>query len=77
MMIPLLDLRAAHQELADDIDLAIKQVIETSSFILGDQVRLFEKEFAALKLSTVLQSAPVWMPSSLFYERITLGLETR
>jgi dTDP-4-amino-4,6-dideoxygalactose transaminase len=47
MKVPLLDLRAAHQELAADIDHAIDQVIESGSFILGDQVRLFEKEFAA------------------------------
>jgi dTDP-4-amino-4,6-dideoxygalactose transaminase len=47
MIVPLLDLSAAHQELGAVIDHAIEQVIETGTFILGDQVRFFEKEFAA------------------------------
>jgi dTDP-4-amino-4,6-dideoxygalactose transaminase len=45
-MIPLVDLKRIHSPIRKDIDSAIKKVIDTSAFILGEDVELFEKEFA-------------------------------
>ena len=46
MTIPLVDLKAQSQFLFEDIDKAITRVIRRSDFILGEDVELFEKEFA-------------------------------
>lgn len=46
MHIPFVDLRAQHDELRTEIDLTIKQVIDTSSFIGGSAVDTFERHFA-------------------------------
>ena len=45
--IPLVDLRAQYEELRGEIDDAMRQVLETSSFVLGEQVEAFERELAA------------------------------
>jgi dTDP-4-amino-4,6-dideoxygalactose transaminase len=45
--IPFVDLKAMHDEVRAEIDLAIKNVIDTSSYILGPEVEAFEKDFAA------------------------------
>jgi dTDP-4-amino-4,6-dideoxygalactose transaminase len=45
--IPLVDLRAQHDQVADDISGGFSRVIETTSFILGPDVKLFEEEFAS------------------------------
>ena len=47
MKVPFLDLKAAYLELAEEIDAAIKRVLEGGWYILGDNVRSFEEEFAA------------------------------
>jgi dTDP-4-amino-4,6-dideoxygalactose transaminase len=47
MKVPFLDLKAAHAELKADLDAASSRVIESGWFILGDEVRGFESEFAA------------------------------
>jgi len=47
MGIPLVDLKAQYLSIKDEIDSAIANVINGSSFILGKEVELFEKEFAA------------------------------
>lgn len=44
--IPFVDLSVIHDPIREEIDLAIKQVIDTSDFILGDQLRDFEEKFA-------------------------------
>jgi dTDP-4-amino-4,6-dideoxygalactose transaminase len=44
--IPLLDLRAQYQTMKEDIDRAILEVLDTSVFILGPQVKALEKEIA-------------------------------
>lgn len=45
-MIPFSDLGAQHKEIKVEINKAIKRVIERGDFILGEDVQLFEKEFA-------------------------------
>jgi dTDP-4-amino-4,6-dideoxygalactose transaminase len=45
--IPLVDLKAQYLALKPEIDAAIARVIETTSFILGPEVRAFEEAFAA------------------------------
>jgi len=44
--IPFVDLNAQHKEIEKEIEQAIKNVIQRSDFILGEDVGLFEKEFA-------------------------------
>ena len=46
-MIPLVDLRAQYLEIKPDIDAAIARVFDTGQFVLGEEVELFEQEFAA------------------------------
>lgn len=46
MNIPLVDLKRRYNSLKDEIDSGIKNVIETTSFINGDDVKALEREFA-------------------------------
>lgn len=46
MAIPFLDLKAAYAELRDQLEAAQERVMLSGSYILGDEVALFEKEFA-------------------------------
>jgi dTDP-4-amino-4,6-dideoxygalactose transaminase len=45
--IPFLDLKSPYQELKTEIDEAYRRVMESSWFILGDEVEAFEQKFAA------------------------------
>jgi len=45
--IPFLDIAAAHEELRGELDSAYARVMQSSWFILGDEVTSFEAEFAA------------------------------
>src|SRR5712692_9765849 len=45
-MIPLVDLKAQYKQIKKEIDSAISRVVNNSDFILGEDVRLFEEEFA-------------------------------
>ncbi|MEA4901454.1 DegT/DnrJ/EryC1/StrS family aminotransferase [Desulfitobacterium sp.] len=47
MGIPLLDLKAQYLTIKDDIDQAIMRVLDSSKFILGPEMKTFEKEMAA------------------------------
>jgi len=47
MKIPLVDLKAQYLSIKDEIDAAIADVIDHTAFIGGEQVQLFEEEFAA------------------------------
>lgn len=47
MTIPLVDLKAQYLSISNEIDDAISQVINSTRFILGKEVELFEEEFAA------------------------------
>jgi dTDP-4-amino-4,6-dideoxygalactose transaminase len=47
MKIPFLDLRAQHDSIRDEIECAIKQVIDKTAFAGGPFVTQFEKEFAS------------------------------
>jgi dTDP-4-amino-4,6-dideoxygalactose transaminase len=44
--IPLVDLRSQRRRIAEDIDAAIARVLERCDFILGEELLLFEEEFA-------------------------------
>lgn len=46
-MIPLVDLKAQYETIKEDIAVAINEVLETTSFILGPAVSDFEDAFAA------------------------------
>ncbi len=46
MSIPFLDLKAAVVELRAEIDLAIKRVMDSGQYILGNEVEAFEAEYA-------------------------------
>jgi dTDP-4-amino-4,6-dideoxygalactose transaminase len=45
--IPFLDIAAAHEELRGELDAAYARVMQSSWFILGNEVKSFEAEFAA------------------------------
>lgn len=47
MNVPFVDLKAQYASIKDDIDRAIRSVIEETAFIGGKYVRAFEAEFAA------------------------------
>jgi hypothetical protein len=44
--IPLVDLKAQRRALGGEVDAAMLRVLERCDFILGEDVRLFESEFA-------------------------------
>jgi len=46
-MIPFADLKAQYHSIKEEVDTAIAKVLESSQFILGDEVSAFEEEFAA------------------------------
>lgn len=45
--IPFIDLKAQYLSIKEEIDTAISKVLESSQFILGDEVAAFEEAFAA------------------------------
>ncbi|MDW8336507.1 MAG: DegT/DnrJ/EryC1/StrS family aminotransferase [Tepidimonas sp.] len=47
MNVPFLDLRSPHIELRQALETAFRRVLESGCYILGDEVRQFEREFAA------------------------------
>jgi dTDP-4-amino-4,6-dideoxygalactose transaminase len=47
MAIPLVDLKAQYRALKAEIDPAIQRVLDNTSFILGEEVKRFEANFAA------------------------------
>ncbi|MEK6715181.1 MAG: DegT/DnrJ/EryC1/StrS family aminotransferase [Candidatus Omnitrophota bacterium] len=47
MHVPLLDLKKQYQSIKPEIDKAIQDVLDSGSFILGENVRLLEEEIAA------------------------------
>jgi dTDP-4-amino-4,6-dideoxygalactose transaminase len=46
-MIPYLDLKAQYHGIKDEIDAAVLRVLESTQFILGEEVAAFERDFAA------------------------------
>jgi dTDP-4-amino-4,6-dideoxygalactose transaminase len=46
MSVPFLDLKAAYIELQPEIDVAIKRVLDSGWYILGEEVDAFEQEYA-------------------------------
>lgn len=44
--VPFLDLRAPYEELRDEIDLAIRRVLESGWYLLGEEISAFEDEYA-------------------------------
>jgi dTDP-4-amino-4,6-dideoxygalactose transaminase len=47
MQIPLVDLKAQYATIKKEIDAAIQQVVDSTAFIMGEDVAEFQKEFAA------------------------------
>ena len=45
-MIPFVDLKAQYNSIKYEIDEAIQKVLDTTSFIMGEELRKFEEEFA-------------------------------
>ncbi len=45
-MVPLIDLKIQHRSIAAEIEAAIKNVCENTAFILSDEMKAFEQEFA-------------------------------
>ncbi len=48
MQVPFLDLKAQYQKIKSEINIAINEVLESTSFILGKPVQEFENEFAKM-----------------------------
>ena len=46
MKVPLVDLKAQYESIKEEIRVAIEKVLTTTKFILGEEVRKFEEEFA-------------------------------
>ncbi len=46
-MIPLVDLQAAHFEVAEEVEAGLKRVMANTAFIGGEEVAAFEREYAA------------------------------
>jgi dTDP-4-amino-4,6-dideoxygalactose transaminase len=46
-VIPFVDLKTQYDSIKDEINTAVLKVLESTQFILGDEVTAFEKEFAA------------------------------
>jgi dTDP-4-amino-4,6-dideoxygalactose transaminase len=44
--IPLVDLKAAHEEVADEVRAGFERVLANTAFVGGEEVRLFEREYA-------------------------------
>src|SRR5688500_13788046 len=44
--VPFVDLRRAHSELATDLAAAVERVVDSSGFVLGEEVERFEAEYA-------------------------------
>jgi len=45
--IPFVDLKTQYAEIREDVDKAVRGIMEKANFILGEEVELFEKEFAS------------------------------
>lgn len=45
-MVPLIDLKIQHKSIAPEIEAAVKNVFENTAFILSDEMKAFEGEFA-------------------------------
>jgi len=46
MAVPFLDLRAPYLELRDEMDAAVRRVLESGWYLLGDEISAFESEWA-------------------------------
>lgn len=46
-MVPFVDLKAQYNSIRDEVRAAVDRVLESTQFVLGDEVAAFEKEFAA------------------------------
>lgn len=45
-MVPLIDLKIQHRSIASEVESAIRKVCENTAFILSDEMKAFEQEFA-------------------------------
>ena len=44
--IPLVDLNAQYQTIKPQVDKAIKKILKSTNFVLGEEVEIFEEKFA-------------------------------
>ena len=47
MEVPFLDLKKQYQSIKDEVNVNVQQVMDSGRFVLGENVRSFEKEFAS------------------------------
>ena len=47
MIVPLVDLAAAHAEVAEEVEIGFKRVVAATAFVGGPEVAAFEREYAA------------------------------
>src|SRR5689334_9408200 len=47
MTIPFLDLKAQYLSIKPEIDAAVQKILDTTQFVLGEEVAAFERDFAA------------------------------
>src|SRR3954467_7008542 len=47
MSIPFLDLKTQYLSIKPEIDAAVQRILDTTQFVLGEEVTAFEREFAA------------------------------
>ncbi len=73
-MIQFSDLYAQHKEIDKEIKKAINKIIKKSDFILGEDVRLFEKEFAKFCNSRYAVGVSSGT-AALFLALVTLGMK--
>lgn len=64
MHVPLLDLKAQYAAIRDELDAAVREVVESQAFILGPQVRACEEEahsraIAARRMRWASRRAPM------------------
>jgi dTDP-4-amino-4,6-dideoxygalactose transaminase len=52
VMVPFLDLKAQYHSIKPEIDAAVGAILESSQFVLGEEVAGFEREFAAYSGAT-------------------------
>src|SRR3989344_5244939 len=45
-MIPLVNLKLQYKQVKNEVDKAVLRVLTNANFVLGEEVKLFEKEFA-------------------------------
>ncbi len=75
MRVPFLDLKAQHRAIAKELRRALLRVLDSGSFILGPEGRLFEREFSRLLGARVLGVSSGTSALELSLKALGLGPE--